>query len=108
MNNAINSSMCSLKYITVEQVVNKGAELGKGSLIAKIDIKSAYHLIPMPPANHHYLSMLWNGDIYMDAKLPFGLRSAHTIFNAVVDALEWCTASEGVEVIYHYLDDFAV
>jgi len=44
----------------------------------------------------------------MDAKLPFGLRSAPKIFNAVADALEWCTASEGVEVIFHYLDNFAI
>ena len=26
----------------------------------------------------------------------------------MVDAWEWCVASAGVEVIYHYLDNFAV
>jgi len=108
VNDAIDSSMCSLKYISVEQVAKKALELGKGSLIAKIDIKSAYRLIPVSPADRHYLGMLWNGNVYVDAKLPFGLRSAPKIFNAVADALEWCTASEGVEVIFHYLDDFAV
>ena len=40
--------------------------------------------------------------------LPFGLRSAPKIFNAVVDALEWCVSSRGVANIFHYLDDFAV
>ena len=52
--------------------------------------------------------MEWKGNIYVDAKLPFGLRSAPKIFIAVADALEWCLAAEGVEVVYHYLDDFAV
>ena len=51
--------------------------------------------------------MQWNGHIYVDVMLPFRLRSAPKIFNAVADALEWCVAREGVQEIYHYLDDFA-
>jgi len=39
-----------LKYITVDQVAKKTVLLGRGSLIAKIDIKSAYQLIPAAPA----------------------------------------------------------
>ena len=40
--------------------------------------------------------------------LPFGLSSAPKIFTAVADAVEWCISQEGVEYIFHYLDDFAV
>ena len=40
--------------------------------------------------------------------LPFGLRSAAKVFNAVADALEWCIAKAGVEILYHYLDDFVI
>jgi len=58
MNDTINSSMCSLKYMAVEQVAKKAVELGKSSLIAKIDIKSVYRLIPVSPADCHYLGML--------------------------------------------------
>ena len=63
-------------------------QLGKGSLIAKIDIKSAYRLVPVSPLDHHYLGMQWNGQIYVDGMLPFGLRSAPNIFNAIADALD--------------------
>ena len=108
VNDAIDPALCSLKYISVEQVAEKAVMLGKGSLIAKIDVKSAYRLIPVSPADRHYLGTEWKGNIYVDAKLPFGLRSAPKIFNAVADALEWCLAAGGVEVVYHYLDDFAV
>jgi len=108
VNDAIDTSLCSLKYITVEQVAKKAVLLGRGSLIAKIDIKAAYCLIPVSPADRHYLGMRWKDKVYIDAKLPFSLRSAPKIFNAVADALEWCIASAGVEVVYHYLDDFAV
>ena len=108
VNDAIDPTTCSLKYTTVEQVAKEAVLLGRGSLIAKIDIKSAYRLIPVAPEDRHYLGMNWKGKTYVDAKLPFGLRSAPKIFNAMADALEWCIASEGVEVIYHYLDDFAI
>ena len=40
--------------------------------------------------------------------LPFGLRLAPKIFNAVADALEWCVTKEGVNYVYQYLDDFVV
>ena len=38
--------------------------------------------------------------------LPFGLRSAPKIFNAVADALAWLAQREGVRLCYHYLDDY--
>ncbi len=37
--------------------------------------------------------------------LPFGLRSAPKIFNALADAVEWMVGSTDV---WHYLDDFIV
>ena len=108
VNDAINPKLCSLKYITVEQVAKKAFSLGKGSLIAKIDIKAAYRLIPVSPQDRPFLGVKWGGKVYVDGMLPFGLRSAPKIFNAVADAVEWCVANENVPAIYHYLDDFAV
>ncbi len=40
--------------------------------------------------------------------LPFGLRSAPKIFNALANALEWIVFQAWVQHIFHYLDDFAV
>jgi hypothetical protein len=50
--------------------------------------------------------MQWQGQMYVDAALPFGLRSAPKIFNAVADALEWIVQHHGVRWLWHYLDDF--
>ena len=44
--------------------------------------------------------------LFCQAPLRFKIHSQ--IFNAVADALEWCLATEGVEALYHYLNDFAV
>ena len=82
--------------------------LGRGTLIAKIDIKAAYRLVPVNPQDRLWLATKWDGGMYIDCMLPFGLRSAPKIFNALADALEWVVAKEGVEHIYHYLDDYAM
>lgn len=50
----------------------------------------------------------WEGALYVDAMLPFGLRSAPKIFNAVADGLEWYLRRRGVRNVFHYLDDFIV
>ena len=34
--------------------------------------------------------------------------SAPKIFTAIADALEWCMTKEGVQAVYHYLDDFII
>jgi len=40
--------------------------------------------------------------------LPFGLRSAPKIFNAVADALNWYLHQCGIPHVLHYLDDFII
>ena len=108
VNDTIDPQYCSLAYITVDQVANTALSLGRGALIAKTDIKAAYRLIPVHPIDRKWLGMKWEGKIYIDRMLPFGLRSAPKVFNSVADAVEWCVAREGVDYVFHYLDDFAV
>lgn len=108
VNDAIDSHLCSLSYISVDQVARRAMELGVGSMLAKTDIKSAYRLVPVHPEDRHLLGMEWGGRIYVDGMLPFGLRSAPKIFTAVADALEWCIRQAGAVNVFHYLDDFVV
>lgn len=108
INDAIDPKLCSLTYTTVDEVAHAAMLAGRGSLMAKIDIKSAYRLVPVHPEDRIYLGMKWNGSFYVDGMLPFGLRSAPKIFTAIADALEWYIAQEGVVNIFHYLDDFLV
>jgi len=49
-----------------------------------------------------------NGQVYVDTALPFGLRSAPKIFNALADALEWIVRHRGILEVDHYLDDFII
>ena len=43
---------------------------------------------------------------YIDPMLPFGLRSAPTIFNTVADALHWHLVQAGIAFLFHYIDDY--
>lgn len=97
-----------LEYITADQVAEVAMHLGSGFLLAKIDIKSAYRLIPVHTSDRTMFGMQWNGNLYIDGMLPFGLCCAPKIFNVIADALEWCVAQKGVHHIFHYLDDFLV
>lgn len=52
--------------------------------------------------------MHFEGSLYIDTALPFGLRSAPKIFTAVADAVEWVAKREKAGFVIHYLDDFLV
>ena len=106
VNDAISKDICSLKYTTVDQAVHRIIRIGVGALLAKIDIQHAFRNIPVHPSDRKYLGMSWKNNTYIDTVLPFGLRSAPKIFNAVADALEWILLKAGVTDLLHYLDDF--
>ena len=105
VNDSINVPICSLTYITVDQVAAVAATLGVGSLLAKIDIQSAYRIVPVHP---QVLGVRWRGLVYVDAMLPFGLRSAPKIFTALADVLQWILQRRGVTFVWHYIDNFTV
>jgi hypothetical protein len=60
------------------------------------------------PDDRPLLGIEWEGSVYSDAMLPFGLRSAAKIFTAVADSIEWILRRRGVVHIAHYLDDFII
>ena len=107
VNDGIDRQRCSLAYISVETLAAAAHRLGRGALIAKMDIKAAYRLVPVHPEDRYLLGVEWKGAHYADGSLPFGLRSAPKIFTAVADALEWIMWQRGVTWVAHYLDDFA-
>ena len=95
-----------MKYISIDDAINEILKLGPGTLLAKIDIKNAFRLIPVHPADRHLLTMEWKGSLFVDTCLPFGLRSAPRLFNILADLAAWVMRQQGVSCLMHYLDDF--
>ena len=106
VNDGVDAGLCSLSYVGVEEAAQEVATVGRGALLAKVDVKSAYRNIPIHPHDRWLLGMQWDGALYIDTALPFGLRSAPIIFTAIADAVQWILQQEGVRFVIHYLDDF--
>ena len=75
-------------------------------MLAKIDIQSAFRLLPVHPEDRHLLTMSWKGEVYIDHCIPFGLQLAPKLFNTLADLLSWAAQKAGVSYLIHYLDDY--
>ena len=106
INDSIDESISSIHYTSIDDAVSFIVALGKGSLLAKLDLKEAYRTVPVHPADQALLAVQHKGVVYIDRALPFGLRSAPKIFSALVDGLMWLLYQRGVRFALHYLDDF--
>ena len=106
VNDRIGKDMSSLTYTSVDLVASRILQLGKGTQLAKMDIKQEYRLVPVHPDDRRLLGIYWQGAVYVDKCLPFGLRSAPILFSAVANAVQGMMQLQGVSYIEHYIDDF--
>ena len=106
VNDGVPKELSSLSYITLDDVAAEVLRRGKGTLLAKMDVKQAYRQVAVDPRDRHLLGMAWQGQVYVDTRLPFGLRSAPLLFTAVADAAQWAMKRKGVTWAEHYIDDF--
>lgn len=112
VNDGIHPERCSPSYTSVDRAAEKIVLLVKRTQLTKLDLESAYHMIPVHPANRRLLGIRWKGKVWLDSALFFGLRSAPILFNMMADCLQWilenrCGSSgESSCNIFHYLDNF--
>ena len=103
VNDGIPSQLCSLIYVTIDDAILNILKSGRNIMLAKIDIRSAFRLLPVHPADRHLLGMRWRDQIYIDHCIPFGLRSAPKLFNILADLLAWIAQNAGVSYVFHSL-----
>ena len=107
MNDGILKDTFSVKYMTVDVVINGIMTYGRGTLLAKFDVENAYRNVAVHAEDRYLLGMQWRDRYFVDMALPFGLRSAPFIFKSIADLLEWILRNNrGVDFLHHYLDDF--
>ncbi len=100
VNDGISKELAMLAYVSLDEVAETAAKLGPGSWLAKMDIMQAYRQILVHPQDRRLLGMAWDGKVYVDTTLPFGLRSAPLLFTAVA------MTKHGAAHVFHYVDDF--
>ena len=106
INDAIEAELCSVLYASVNLAIHLIKVQGKGCLMAKLDLRSAYHMVPIHRDDQWLLGIKWRDAIFVDKVLSFGLRSAPNLFTAVADGLAWAMYCNGISAVLRYLDDF--
>jgi hypothetical protein len=107
INDHINPELCSVQYTRFDEAVLMVQRLGKGALLAKADIKSAFRLIPVAIEDFHLLGFKFDGLYYFDKALPFGCSISCATFERFARFLEWVVRSSCYYgELEHYLDDF--
>ena len=81
VNDGIDNDQFPVQYSTVDDAVEMISRYGTGAILAKIDLKAAFRMVPIDSKDWDLLGMQWQGGLYLDTCLPFGLQSAPYLFN---------------------------
>lgn len=108
VNDGIDKEQFPVHYATVDDTVDLISRFGTGTVLAKIDLKAAFRMVPIHPDDWDLLGMQWQGSFYLDTCLPFGLRSAPFLFNQLAEALHWILNNNYWVDAVHYLDDLLI
>ena len=109
INDHISKEDFSLHYASIDDATRMLSALGRGALMAKVDLKSAFRMVPVQRQDWELLGMKWREAYYVDTCLPFGLRSAPYLFNQFAEALQWILQHNyGLQWLIHYLDDYLI
>jgi len=107
VNDFIPDSCSTVKYASVRDASKSIKRLGRGCFMAKTEVKSAFRIIPIHPADYSLVGMKWDNSYYFDRCLGMGLRSSCNTFEAFSTCLEWPAVHLlGASSVLHILDDF--
>lgn len=107
VNSFIDEDYCRVKYSSFDNVLEMVSMLGKGAELGKIDIKQAFRILTIHPADFDLLGIKFEGQYYVDKNLPMGCSISCFLFEKLATFLHWLTVKRsGLETLDHYLDDF--
>ena len=70
INDGINKDEFTLHYSTIDDAVRMINKLGRNTLLAKVDIKSAFRTVPVRLEDRELLGIYWKQKYYVDCCLP--------------------------------------
>lgn len=108
VNYGINSDDFPTAWGTFDVTASLILSLPSGCLAATFDISAAYRLTPIRPDQQQHLCVFWNGLIYVDRAVMFGLASSAGVFGSIADMLLAIYKAAGFTAILKWVDDFFV
>ena len=107
INDFIDPKLCSVQYTSFDEAVHLIQDLGKGCLLFKIDLKSAFRILPVHLDDIELLGFKFNDKFYVDKCLPMGCSISCSLFEKFSTFLEHFIKSRMASgKLIHYLDDF--
>ncbi|RXN20392.1 poly [Labeo rohita] len=99
----------SLRYHDIDQAVELIKTAGRGAWLAKVDITSAFKVMPIHPDSWHLFGIRWLEKFYFAVRLTFGCKSSPKIFDMLSEAICWILLNNyAIPHLIHLLDDFLV
>ena len=71
LNDFIDQDLCLVKYSQFDEESHMVQDMGRESLLSKLEIKSAYRLLPANPAEFDQLGFMFDNKFYFDKAMPF-------------------------------------
>lgn len=87
---AIDPGLCTVKYASFDAAVATIAKLGKGTLMAKYGIKSAFTLLPVNADGFDFLGFTFVGAFYYDKALHIMCFISHAAFEHIFGMVLVC------------------
>lgn len=107
VNDFIDSDVCSVRYTSLDEVVESIMVLGRGCLLGKVDIKSAFRLLPVRREDFCLLGFRLQGKYFVDKMLPMGCAISCSLWEKFATFLEWLLKFLYHDsILHHYLDDY--
>nr|XP_033795814.1 uncharacterized protein LOC117358235 [Geotrypetes seraphini] len=107
VNDGIPRDLCTVRYSSVDCALRLILRAGRGALLAKVDIESAFRLLPVHPQSYPLLGFRFDGAYFYDRCLPMGCSISCSYFEMFSSFLHWVVVQRaGLDAVVHYLDDF--
>jgi len=107
VNEGIPDEHAKVQYQTFDSLIDKLSKLGKGALMAKADLKSAFRTLPMSPKDFHLMGFSHEGKFYVNVTMPMGAKISCSTYEKFSTFLHWCIQQEcDLDTLVHYIDDF--
>ena len=108
VNANIPRGFCAVKYEDLDTVIELIVKQGRGCYVGKVDIESAFRIIPIHPSDYWLLGLSFQGQIYYDKRLPMGASISCSTFEELSKAIQWILRNGLAKRSdwSHILDDF--
>ena len=107
VNDCIDPALCSVHYTSFDEAIHMIQDMGRGCLMAKTDVKSAFRLLPIRISEFDQLGFKFEDKYYFDKSMPFGCSISCATWEKVATFLEFVIKQKSlVGNVKHYVDDF--